>query len=426
MFKNRLDKSKNKQNGEIRETSDAISKTTSARSRFLANISHEIRTPINTIMGMNEMALREDATGVPEDYHRAIMNYSLEIKNASEVLLRLIDDLIDMSELESGRMQIKEQEYDIRELLHSITTLIRAKCAVKELPFEVNADEILPRKLYGDADKIRHVIITLLINSVKYTDIGGISLGVSLKSREDDVCELVFSVKDNGIGIPEESKDKVFKAIDQLDDDSDTTIREVGLGLDIAKKYADELGATLTFDSVFGEGTEFILTVTQKIIDDTPAGVFAEYDENVAEGPYVPRFIAPDADILIVDDNPNNLNVVKGLLKATKVFVTTATSGEECIEKLANSKFNVVFMDILMVGMDGVETVAKIREEHKDIPVYAITSEKDKDEDYYRSKGFTGFLTEPVDSETLEKTIMKHLPEKMMENLWIRNSNNNR
>ena len=229
------------------------------------------------------------------------------------------------------------------------------------------------------------------------------------------MCDLRISVKDTGIGVKEEDMDKLFSAYERLDEEKNSAIQGTGLGLDISRKFAELLGGSLTCESVYGEGSEFILLIRQKIADATPMGVFTEHDESAARGPYVPQFIAPDADVLVVDDNPMNLNVIRGLLKATKVFVTTASSGEECLEKIKSSQFNIVLLDHMMPGMDGVETMAKIREIDKDLPVYALTANSTAGEEFYKEKGFNGYLAKPVDSLTLEKTIMRHLSERMME-----------
>ena len=175
------------------------------------------------------------------------------------------------------------------------------------------------------------------------------------------------------------------------------------------------MGGSLICESEYGKGSEFILTLDQKIIDKTPLGVFKEHDDTSSSGPYVPQFVAPDADILVVDDTPMNLTVIKGLLKGTKVFVSTAASGEECLEKIKDTRFDVVLLDHMMPGMDGIETVAEIRKNFPDLPVYALTANTTAGEEFYKSKGFDGYLTKPIDSLTLEKTIMKHLPEEMME-----------
>lgn len=403
-----------RQYDEIRQARDEAERANSAKSRFLANMSHEIRTPINTIMGMDEMIMREDTTDVPKSYYMSVINYAIDIMTASESLLGLINDLLDMSKIESGKMHLVEQEYDSTTLLRSVVTMIRVRGAQKDLTFGVEIDENLPKRMYGDDGKIKQIILNLLTNAVKYTEMGGFTLTVKVEDKTDDRCNLRFIVKDSGIGIKEEDMDKLFTAYERLDEEKNSGIQGTGLGLDISRRFAELMNGKLWCESVYGEGSEFILTIPQKIVDATGIGVFDERDEGT-KGPYVPQFIAPDADILVVDDNPMNLTVIKGLLKATKMFVTTAASGEECLEKIKYGSFNVVLLDHMMPGMDGLETCARIRETNPDLPVYALTANAaEGGEEFYKSRGFDGYLAKPIDSLALEKAIMKHLPEDIM------------
>ncbi len=403
-----------KQYEQIRQARDDAERANTAKSRFLANISHEIRTPINTILGMDEMILREDATDVPKGYFLSVINYASDIKNATDSLLGLINDLLDISKIESGKMHLVEQEYDTKELLKSIVTMIRVRAAEKDLLFTVDIDESLPKRLYGDSGKIKQIILNLLTNAVKYTQKGGFTLKIIVEEKTNDTCKLRISVKDSGIGVKKEDLEKLFTAYERLDEEKNSGIQGTGLGLDISRRFAELMQSKLWCESTYGEGSEFIFVLDQKIIERKAIGEFSMDDNEISAGPYVPRFVAPDAEILVVDDNSMNLAVIKGLLKATKMFVTTAESGEECLEKIKYGDFNVVLLDHMMPGMDGIETLSKIRETHPDLPVYALTANSTAGEEFYKSKGFDGYLAKPIDSVVLEKTILKHLPESIV------------
>ena len=404
-----------KQYVEIREAKDEAERANLAKSRFLANMSHEIRTPINTILGMDEMIMREDITGVPNNYFLSMINYATDIKTATDSLLNLINDLLDISKIESGKMHLVEQEYSTEEMLRGIITMIRVRSEAKSLYFLVDIDKELPKRLYGDDGKIKQIVLNLLTNAVKYTEEGGFTLKVEVKEKNDLSCNLRFSVKDTGIGVKPEDTDKLFSAYERLDEEKNSGIQGTGLGLNISRQFAELMEGNLWCESVYGEGSEFILTCAQKIVDPQTVGEFKEIDDATAPGPYVPQFIAPDADVLVVDDTPMNLRVIKGLLKPTKIFVTTASSGMECLDKLRTGSFNVVLLDHMMPVMDGLETCEKIRELYPDLPVYALTAKALSDgEEFYKSKGFNGYLTKPIDTVVLERTIMQHLPEEII------------
>ena len=403
-----------RQYDEIKAARDEAERANSAKTRFLANMSHEIRTPINTILGMNELTLREDTSGIPRDYADTVVNNSNDIKNASEALLSLVNDLLDMSKFESGKMHLVEQEYSPEEAIRSVVTMIRERSNQKELMFDVVIDEVLPKRLYGDVAKIKQVVLNLLTNAVKYTQEGGVSFTVTMIARKKDIATLTFSVKDTGMGIRKEDMDKLFVAYERLDEEKNSAIQGTGLGLDISRKLSELMNGDLTCESTYSEGSEFILKVDQKIIDDTPIGVFKERADDASEEAYVPQFIAPDADILVVDDNPMNLNVIKGLLRPTKVFVNTALSGEDALDKIRDSHFDIVFLDHMMPGMDGIETLQEIRKFNKELPVYALTANSTAGDEFYVPKGFNGCLHKPIDTDLLEETIKKHLPENIM------------
>ncbi|MBQ7582322.1 MAG: response regulator, partial [Lachnospiraceae bacterium] len=396
---------------QIRNAKEDAERANSAKSRFLANVSHEIRTPINTIMGMDEMILREDATGVPKNYFMSVINYALDIRHASESMLGLINDILDLSKIESGKMNLVEQEYVVSELLRSIVVMIRVRSDQKELSFDVDIDPSVPKRLYGDMGKIKQILLNLLTNAVKYTEKGGFCLKLKLLEQNEDTCELQFSVKDTGIGIKPEDMDKLFTDFDRLDEQKNSGIQGTGLGLNISRQFVNLMGADLRCESVYGEGSEFIFTITQKIVDPTPTGEFSEENDAPESGPYIPQFCAPDAEILVVDDEPMNLSVIKGLLSATKMLIATATNGEECLEKIKYGTYNVVLLDHMMPGMDGLETIAKIRETHPDLPVFALTANAATNgEEFYKQHGFTGYLAKPIDTYTLEKAIKSCLP----------------
>lgn len=401
---------------EIRLAKEEADRANSAKSRFFANMSHEIRTPINTIMGMDEMILREDTSNVPEDYARSVTGYATDIKRASELLLGLVNDVLDLSKIESGKMNLVEQDYQVEEFLRSIITMIRVRSNEKDLTFKVDIDRTIPRVLYGDAGKLKQVILNLLTNAVKYTEKGGFTLILKVIEKSDSKCRIYFGVKDTGIGVKPEDMDKLFSAFERVDEKKNSGIQGTGLGLDISRQFVALMGGELKCESVYGEGSEFYFEAEQGIVEPEPIGEFKETEEHKNKDKYLPAFIAPEGKVLVVDDNEMNLQVIKGLLNRTKLRLTTATSGRECLSKLKDESFDLVLLDHMMPEMDGIETLNEIRKDDTEIPVIALTANAGNSGDnFYRKAGFQDYLAKPVDSEKLENTIMKYLPENILQ-----------
>ena len=392
---------------EIRRAKEEADRANMAKSRFLSNMSQEILTPINTILGMNEMIMREDFTNVPKGYFMSIMNYAFGIKGASQSLLTFVTDVLEMTKIETGSQELVQSEYEVKEMLYSILDPLQSIITDKGLKFDIIIDELLPKKLYGDLAKIRQVLFKLLSNAIAYTEKGRIEFKFSMISRNNNDCNLCFSVKDTGIGMKNDELDLLFVS---------TENQHKNLGLRISKKFAELMGGELICHSEYGKGSEFIFNLKQKIIDASPIGRFNEHNgEDNIQGPYIPEFIAPDADILVVDANQSNLQIIKNLLTATKVFVTTAESAEDGLEKLRKGFFNITFIDQKLIMNQEEDFIEKIREKNPDLPVYVITENSLTGEEKYRAIGYKGCISIPINSLLLERIIMRNLPEQMMQ-----------
>ncbi len=405
---------------QVKEAKDEAERANMAKSRFLANMSHEIRTPINTIIGMDEMIIREDRSLDTKEYSGNILGYASAIKKASESLLGLVNDILDLSKVESGKMNLVEDEFDTADLIRSILSMVKIKAKEKDLMLVEEVDPNIPSRLYGDPGKIKQILLNLLSNSIKYTANGSVTF--TAKLLEDDGCDCVirYAVKDTGIGIKEEDMDKLFTAFERVDEKKNSGILGTGLGLNISSQFAALMGTEIKVESKYGLGSEFSFTLKQKIIDKTPIGEFKEVESIDYNAPYVPLFTAPLANIMVVDDNDMNLQVISNLLKATKVKIKPVTSGKECLNLLGTNKdecpYNMVLLDHMMPEMDGIETCEKIRENFNDLPVIALTANAaTSGEDFYKEKGFDGYLAKPVDGRKLEETIKNYLPDALLE-----------
>ena len=385
-----------------------------AQSRFFSSMSHEIRTPINTIIGLNEMILRAD---VSED----VAENAANIQSASKILLSLINDILDMSKMESGKMEIVKVQYDVGKMLSEIVNMTWIKADEKGLKFSVYVDPSMPSQLFSDEVRIKQILLNLLNNAVKYTKEGSVSLSVHCVKTDAGKAIVTYSVEDTGIGIRKESIPHLFDAFRREDNEKNRYIEGTGLGLSIVKQLVDLLGGTISVNSVYTKGSTFVVSLEQEIADEKMMGEFGmrKLGQALDKPKYNRSFEAPEARILVVDDNATNLLVVKKLLKETKVIIDTAENASKCLNMTLQNRYNMIFMDHLMPGMDGIECLHALRDQAgglcKDAPVVALTANAgSENQALYRREGFDEYLVKPIDSSELERTVLKFLPENLV------------
>ncbi len=420
-----------KAQGELLEEKVRAESASNAKSDFLANMSHEIRTPINAVLGMNEMIIREDnraldvAESDPMLVQEALENinvYAGDVKKAGHNLLAIVNDILDFSKIEAGRMELAEAPYQLSSLINDINNMIMFKAQDKGLVFNVEADPSLPDELSGDEVRVRQILTNLLNNAVKYTEKGSVILKLRGKKQDENTLILTIVVWDTGIGIKPEDKEQLFNKFERLEMDRNSTVEGTGLGLAITHNLIELMGGNIEVESEYGKGSIFTVNIPQKIVSGSTLGDLQTRLKDNAPGnrPYKESFRAPDATILIVDDTRINLTVAVNLLKNTKMKIDTATSGEEAVNMASKTRYDVIFMDQRMPGMNGTEAFHKIRETEngasKDVPVICLTADavigaKER----YLSEGFSDYLTKPIDNFALENTLMKYLPEEKVE-----------
>ncbi len=386
-----------------------------AKSQFLANMSHEMRTPINAIMGMNEMILRETQEEETKEH-------AIDIKNAAQILHSLINDTLDLSKIESGKMEIVPVEYHLSSLINDLVNMASVRANAKNLELKVNVDPDLPSVYYGDDVRIRQVVTNILTNAVKYTKEGSVTLTVKKKMVVDGLAVIHFSVKDTGVGIRPEDMSKLYGAFERIDEREHRQEEGTGLGMSITMKLLELMGSKIEVESEYGKGSEFYFDLEQRIINPSPMGDFHESIKQMAKDyDYRVSFTAPDAEVLVVDDNEINRKVFIGLLKQTKIKVVEAASGRECLDLVKEKHFDLIFLDHMMPEMDGIETLQHMKElsanENKcsETPVIiltanAITGAKEE----YMQKGFDEYLAKPIVPEKLEDLIYRMLPGELL------------
>lgn len=382
-----------------------------AKSSFLANMSHEIRTPINAILGMNEMILREEKDP-------AIRGYAGNIQASGNSLLSIVSDVLDISKIESGKLEIIPVDYEVNSLISDCCNMAADRAKAKELELLVECADNVPMKLCGDETHIRQIIMNLLTNAVKYTEKGTVKLIVSGRFTDGGFV-LKVDVSDTGIGIAEENLPQLFTQFQRFDLQRNRNIEGTGLGLSIVKRLCDLMSGTITARSVLGSGSTFTVELPQKVVDSTPCGgVNLNYSAG-AEHEYHHSFEAPEAKILAVDDLPVNLLVIANLLKETRIKIDTAGSGRECLDKCSQQKYDLILMDHMMPEMDGVQTFEKLHGDKSspnfETPVIMLTANALAGmREQYMDVGFADYVSKPVRGAKLEEAIRRNLPESLI------------
>lgn len=398
----------------LKEKNIEAQKATKSKTAFLSNMSHEIRTPINSIIGMNEMILRSSG-------EKETLEYANTIKSASQMLLALVNDTLDFSKIESGKMELVETKYDLSSVIHDIYSIFNIKMDEKGLAFQVEVDPDLPIGLIGDNVRLRQVITNLMTNALKYTDAGTIYLKIHrCQNLSSHTVKLRISVEDTGTGIAKEDLSRLKEKFVRLNLERNNDIEGTGLGISIVNGYLELMNSALQIESEPGVGSKFFFDIVQGVYDFTPIGEFANYNIFSKKDVYVQSFIAPDARLLVVDDNQANLKVFEGLLKGLQCHIDTALNGEKAIKNASKTKYDLIFMDHMMPVMDGVMTFHNIRqlcEINKDTPVFVLTANAVAGaEQDYMNEGFTGYLTKPIVPQKLEKTVHDNIaPELVIE-----------
>jgi CheY-like chemotaxis protein len=386
-----------------RRIAKAALEASRTKSDFLAKMSHEIRTPMNAVIGFSDMLLQRE---LPGDIRKEVWN----IKQAGSRLISIINDILDFSKIEAGKMDIADSEYMFASLIRDVENIIKFKNADGSIEFITDIDPTLPNKLRGDMIRVRQVLLNLLSNALKYTREGSVTFTVFGVKREEDRILLSFEVADTGVGIRQEDMENLFDSFNQIDASKNPGIEGTGLGLTISQNLCHLMGGEITVRSVYGEGSVFTALIPQGIVDGQPFRQQDEETEAVLQGTKkrIIEFTAPKARVLAVDDSAVNLTVLKGLLRPYGMQIDFCLSGEKSVDLVRRRSYDLIFMDHMMPGMDGVEAVAAIRREEGGgaVPIIALTANAISGmREMFLENGFNDYLSKPIDMAKLDKLV---------------------
>lgn len=383
---------------EINEKNLELQRLAKAKSDFLASMSHEIRTPLNVVIGMTELTLKEDVS----DQARENLEY---IRSSGKNLLSIINDILDLSKMESNKMKIVEGDYAPWHMLQEVITLMEIKAKEKHLPLQLHIQQGLPNALCGDEVRLRQVLMNLIGNAIKFTHNGHVTLNVTY-TIEEDYCNITFSVEDTGVGIKQDDMEKIFLEFEQVDELKNHSEKGSGLGLSISNKLVSLMGGDLKVDSVYELGSTFHFTVKQKVL--------YENRDSLKRNP-PKQLMTKDVKVLVVDDSRINLKVSVGYLSLFGMQIDQAEDGFEAVDKVKHNIYDLIFMDHMMPERDGVETLQEIRkldgEYYAKVPIIALTANVTQENQVMlKEKGFQDIVSKPIEGDILTSVIKKWIP----------------